>query len=110
MQGLYEKKLVTYPRTDSRYITPSEFSYLAEQVSDYQQLIGHPFPVASLAPKKRYVDSSKVQEHYAIIPTKKIPSQAVLAGFRVLNGTYTKKLFVRHSRCFIRIICIRKRK
>ncbi|MEI4769078.1 DNA topoisomerase 3 [Psychrobacillus sp. FJAT-51614] len=80
MQGLYEKKLVTYPRTDSRYITPSEFSYLSSKVSDYQQLIGHPFPVTSLAPKKRYVDSSKVQEHYAIIPTKKIPSQSVLAG------------------------------
>ncbi|MFJ7933914.1 DNA topoisomerase III [Sporosarcina sp. NPDC096371] len=78
MQGLYEKKIVTYPRTDSRYITPSEFTYLADQVGDYQQLIGHPFPVESLAPKKRYVDSSKVQEHYAIIPTKKIPSQAVL--------------------------------
>ncbi|QFF97764.1 type IA DNA topoisomerase [Psychrobacillus glaciei] len=79
MQVLYEKKLVTYPRTDSRYITPSEFSYLAAQVTDYQQLIGHSFPVSSLSPKKRYVDSSKVQEHYAIIPTKKIPSQTVLA-------------------------------
>lgn len=78
MQGLYEKKLVTYPRTDARHITPNEFAYLKDQVGDYQQLIGHPFPVASLAPKKRYVDSSKVQEHYAIIPTKKIPSQAVL--------------------------------
>ena len=80
MQGLYEKKLVTYPRTDARHITPNEFSYLAAQVNDYQQLIGHSFPVTSLAPKKRYVDSSKVQEHYAIIPTKKIPSQAVLTG------------------------------
>lgn len=80
MQSLYEKKLVTYPRTDSRYITPAEFSYLAGQVADYQQLIGHSFPVASLTPKKRYVDSSKVQEHHAIIPTKKLPSQAKLAG------------------------------
>ncbi|WP_419960879.1 DNA topoisomerase 3 [Psychrobacillus sp. BM2] len=80
MQGLYEKKLVTYPRTDSRYITPSEFSYIAGQVSEYQQLIECPFPVASLSPKKRYVDNSKVQEHHAIIPTKKLPSQAKLAG------------------------------
>lgn len=79
MQVLYEKKLVTYPRTDSRYITPSEFSYLAAQVADYQQLIGQSFPISSLSPKKRYVDSSKVQEHYAIIPTKKIPSQAAIA-------------------------------
>jgi DNA topoisomerase-3 len=79
MQVLYEKKLVTYPRTDSRHITPSEFSYLTAQVTEYQQLIGQSFPISSLSPKKRYVDSSKVQEHYAIIPTKKIPSQAVIA-------------------------------
>ncbi|TQR20377.1 type IA DNA topoisomerase [Psychrobacillus vulpis] len=85
MQVLYEKKLVTYPRTDSRYITPSEFSYLAAQVTDYQQLIGHSFSVASLSPKKRYVDSSKVQEHYAIIPTKKIPSQSVLSRLSIME-------------------------
>ncbi|WP_432363057.1 DNA topoisomerase 3 [Sporosarcina sp. UB5] len=85
MQNLYEKKLVTYPRTDARHITPNEFAYLKDQVGDYQQLIGHPFPVASLAPKKRYVDSSKVQEHYAIIPTKKIPTQAVLGRLSPLE-------------------------
>ncbi|MBD7985696.1 DNA topoisomerase 3 [Sporosarcina sp. Sa2YVA2] len=85
MQGLYEKKLVTYPRTDARHITPNEFAYLKDQVGDYQQLINHPFPVASLAPKKRYVDSSKVQEHYAIIPTKKIPTQAVLGRLSTLE-------------------------
>ena len=85
MQGLYEKKLVTYPRTDARHITPNEFAYLKDQVGDYQQLIAHPFPVASLAPKKRYVDSSKVQEHYAIIPTKKVPTQAVLGRMSPLE-------------------------
>ncbi|MEK3973571.1 type IA DNA topoisomerase [Psychrobacillus sp. FSL K6-1267] len=79
MQGLYEKKLVTYPRTDSRHITPNEFAYIVGQVEDYQRLINQPFPIASRSPKKRYVDSSKVQEHYAIIPTKKIPSPSVLA-------------------------------
>lgn len=79
MQGLYEKKLVTYPRTDSRHITPNEFAYIVGQVEEYQKLINKPFPIASRSPKKRYVDSSKVQEHYAIIPTKKIPSQSVLA-------------------------------
>ena len=110
MQGLYEKKLVTYPRTDSRYITPSEFTYLAGQVTEYQQLIGHTFPVASLAPKKRYVDSSKVQEHYAIIPTKKIPSQGVLAGSRPSSATYMKKLSAQHLLCSIPIICTPKRK
>ncbi|QTD40288.1 type IA DNA topoisomerase [Sporosarcina sp. Te-1] len=85
MQGLYEKKLVTYPRTDTRHITPNEFAYLKDQVGAYQQLINEPFPVASLSPKKRYVDSSKVQEHYAIIPTKKVPTQAVLGRLSPLE-------------------------
>lgn len=79
MQNLYEKKLVTYPRTDSRHITTSEFSYLVNQVEDYQQLIQQPFPIQSRQPKKRYVDNAKVKEHYAIIPTKKVPTDAALA-------------------------------
>ncbi|GKW45701.1 type IA DNA topoisomerase [Planococcus sp. NCCP-2050] len=80
MQGLYEKKLVSYPRTDAQHITPAEFSYLANQVEAYQKLIGAEFPVASRSPKKRFVDSAKVQEHYAIIPTKSIPTARKLEG------------------------------
>lgn len=80
MQGLYEKKLVSYPRTDAQHITPGEFSYLAGQVEKYQKLIGTEFPIASKAPKKRFVDSAKVQEHYAIIPTKSIPTARKLDG------------------------------
>ncbi|WP_153723517.1 type IA DNA topoisomerase [Sporosarcina cascadiensis] len=85
MQTLYEKKLVSYPRTDTRHITPSEFNYLAASVEKYQELIGHSFEIASRTPKKRYVDSSKVQEHYAIIPTKKLPTPAALAKLSPLE-------------------------
>ncbi len=80
MQGLYEKKLVSYPRTDTQHITPAEFGYLAGQVESYQKLIGAEFPIASKTPKKRFVDSAKVQEHYAIIPTKSIPTARKLEG------------------------------
>ena len=80
VQGLYEKKLVSYPRTDSQHITPGEFNYLAEQVERYQQLIGAEFAIASKSSKKRFVDSSKVQEHYAIIPTKTVPTARKLDG------------------------------
>lgn len=85
MQVLYEKKLVSYPRTDSRHITPNEFAYLAKQVESYQELIGHAFPVKSLTPKKRYVDNAKVVEHHALIPTKKLPSQAELAKLSTME-------------------------
>lgn len=85
MQGLYEKKLVTYPRTDCRHITPNEFGYLVKNVKGYQALIGHVFPITSTTPKKRYVDSSKVQEHHALVPTKKVPSQAELARLSTME-------------------------
>lgn len=75
-QALYEKKLITYPRTDSRHITPNEYSYLKDKVSGFQQLSELTFPIQEPQPLKRYVDATKVQEHYAIIPTKTVPTAA----------------------------------
>lgn len=77
MQSLYEKKLLSYPRTDCNYITTSEFDYLAERVTDYMKIINKEFK-ANKEPKKRYVDNSKVEEHYAIITTKNVPSESDL--------------------------------
>lgn len=80
VQELYDSplKLLTYPRTSTEHITEHEFEYLKKNLKPYQNLIGNTFEPLSLQPNKRYVDSSKVQEHYAIIPTKNIPSQEVL--------------------------------
>jgi DNA topoisomerase-3 len=82
VQKLYDNplKLVTYPRTDTPYITESEFGYLKERLKDYQSITGDHFEPYTLESQKRFVDSEKVQEHYAIIPTKKNPSQAILNG------------------------------
>lgn len=77
MQSLYEKKIVSYPRTDCNYITESEFQYLINNIEVYQSLINVSFN-PNKEPNKRYVDSSKVQEHYAIIPTKKSPSESTI--------------------------------
>lgn len=96
VQGLYEKKLVTYPRTDTQFITDNEFAYLADNVDRYQQIAGVSFPIASKRPNKRYVDNSKVMEHYAIVPTKSLPTERKLQGlsneernlyFEILNTT-----------------------
>jgi DNA topoisomerase-3 len=75
MQRLYEShKLVTYPRTDSRYITDDIVPTLKERLKSIA--IG---PYASLASDvlrnritvtKRFVDNSKVTDHHAIIPTE----------------------------------------
>ncbi len=80
VQSLYEKKLVSYPRSDCQWITEAEFDYLVKQVPSYQRIIGQAFEVVNNRPQKRYVDSSKVEEHYAIIPTKSIPSEQKIVG------------------------------
>ncbi|MCM3316339.1 DNA topoisomerase III [Rummeliibacillus stabekisii] len=79
-QSLYEKKLISYPRSDCQYITDAEFNYLSGGLSGYQQLIGQQFKATHTKPQRRYVDGSKVEEHYAIIPTKTIPTSAKLNG------------------------------
>ena len=79
MQSLYESKLVTYPRTDCNFITDSEFSYLTDNVVQLQVLMNESF-TADTTVKKRYVDNSKVQEHFAIVPTKTVPDATKLAS------------------------------
>ncbi|WP_082174577.1 DNA topoisomerase [Bacillus sp. FJAT-27231] len=69
VQGLYEKKLLSYPRTDCHFITEAEFNYLSANINHYQSLLN--FEIAYKDARKGYVEPSKVQEHYAIIPTKK---------------------------------------
>ena len=73
VQGLYDKKILSYPRTDCNHITENEFNYLVKKVSDYQSLLNVSFQPQT-GQKKRYVDNSKVEEHYAIIPTRTLPN------------------------------------
>lgn len=78
-QGLYEKKLITYPRTDTHYITENEFAYLKERLTSYQACMNVEFAVAYPDPQKRFVDGQKVQEHYALIPTKQVTNLSKLS-------------------------------
>lgn len=79
IQELYEAKLVTYPRTDCNYITEAEFEYLKNNLNGYQSILGVNFQPLSLTANKRYVDNKKVQEHYAIVLTKNVPSKETIA-------------------------------
>ncbi|TFD98157.1 type IA DNA topoisomerase [Jeotgalibacillus sp. R-1-5s-1] len=72
VQDLYEKKLVSYPRTDCPFITRNEFNYLAAQVEKMKESVGASFDVKHPRPRPKYVQDQKVQEHYAIIPTRKL--------------------------------------
>lgn len=80
VQELYDSplKLVSYPRTDCKYITTSEYDYLRDNFESYKSIMGVNFEGANLTPNSRYVNNTKVQEHYALIPTKVIPTKKTL--------------------------------
>lgn len=77
VQGLYEAKLLTYPRTDTPFITDNEFAYLKAHLHDYMGFLSLEVQETQTEARKRYVNTEKVQEHHAIIPTKKVASQTV---------------------------------
>jgi len=61
-QSLYDKKVLSYPRTDSHLITDSEFAYIKNNLSNYQECIGVRVDVVYPDAQKRHVDGSKVAE------------------------------------------------
>ena len=66
-QSLYEKKITTYPRTGSRYISEDVF----EEVPALLHKIGKPL---SNPLNRHSVDNAKITDHHAIIPTGETPS------------------------------------
>ena len=66
-QSLYEKKITTYPRTGSRYISEDVF----EEVPVLLHKIGKPL---SNPLNRHSVDNAKITDHHAIIPTGETPS------------------------------------
>ena len=74
-QGLYEKKLLTYPRTDSQYLTDDMLPTVESLVSGLWGLV----PFASglnISPQfDRILNSKKVSDHHAIIPTAEFVKQ-----------------------------------
>ena len=105
-QSLYEKKLVTYPRTDSQYLT-EDMEQTAETVA---RLVCEVFGFSSVYAKepdvKRVMDNKKVSDHHAIIPTMEaghIPLSELskgerdilaLVAARLLCATAQKHLFM----------------
>ena len=71
-QSLYEKKLTTYPRTDSCYIADEDEEMLEELAEELERFLGiTPEDVDDLIPRtRRTVNREKVTDHHAILPTR----------------------------------------
>lgn len=75
MQALYERhKVLTYPRTDSRYLTKDMTATLADRVKASAKgdltNIGREILRKGIKEKKSFVNDQKVSDHHAIIPTE----------------------------------------
>ena len=71
IQGLYEKKLTTYPRVDTQFLSDDIYPKCAATLNGlrgYEALVA-PLQGKPLKKTKRVFDSTKVTDHHAIIPT-----------------------------------------
>ena len=66
-QSLYEKKITTYPRTGSRYISEDVFEEIPALLRKIGKTLSNPL-------NRHSVDNAKVTDHHAIIPTGETPS------------------------------------
>ena len=67
-QSLYEKKITTYPRTGSRYISEDVFEEIPALLRKIGKTLSNPL-------NRHSVDNAKVTDHHAIIPTGETPSE-----------------------------------
>ena len=74
-QQLYEKKLLTYPRTDSQYLTEDMGRTAQHLVSDLLGLLLFAQGLALTPDVDRVLNSKKVSDHHAIIPTAEFVKQ-----------------------------------
>jgi DNA topoisomerase-3 len=90
-QALYERyKLLTYPRTDSKFLPEDYIDEVKNTITEYKKgtpnaafpaewnkFAGHILSNNLITPTKRIFDNKKVSDHFAIIPTGKLPGAAV---------------------------------
>ena len=78
IQSLYEKKVTTYPRVDTTYLSDDIYPKVRPTLtgirSNYDKLITPLLALPSLPKSKRVFDNSKVTDHHAIIPTGVAPN------------------------------------
>ncbi len=85
MQRLYENhKILTYPRTDSRYITTDIVATLPERLRAISigayRVAATNILKGKITPSKSFVDNSRVSDHHAIIPTEQSPNMSNLSS------------------------------
>ncbi|WP_176551078.1 type IA DNA topoisomerase [Bacillus sp. AFS040349] len=100
-QGLYQRSLISYPRSQPRHVTPEEaklFPTILENLSktpEYAALL--PAPIKDISGDKRFVDASKTDDHYAIILTEEsVDLSSLSKAEKVIYDMIAKSMIAAH--------------
>lgn len=77
-QSLYEKKVMSYPRTGSRYISEDVFEEMPERIAlleRYPRFAGYAAGLNGATLNRRSVNDGKVTDHHALIVTENLPGE-----------------------------------
>ena len=101
VQSLYEKKLTTYPRVDTKFLSDDVYTKCPQilmGLRDYQHLIT-PLHGRPLLKSKKVFDNKKVTDHHAIIPTGVVPQALTDNEKKVYDLIVRRFIAVFHPDC-----------
>lgn len=101
-QSLYERKLITYPRTDSRYLSSDVKKDVPAILRRLQSIKADEIAklnLDDLSFTRRIVNDKKVGDHHAVIPTGSIPGQLPQPQQRVFDAVVTRMIAAFYPPC-----------
>jgi len=101
-QQLYEAKVTTYPRTDSRFLPSdmrSEIPRILSQLTPLKPEAVRALDLERLRYSARIINDKKVSDHHAIIPTGKLPTGLTGAAAKVFDAVATQFIAAFHPYC-----------
>ncbi|MGL4818696.1 MAG: DNA topoisomerase, partial [Bacilli bacterium] len=101
-QRMYVKGWISYPRSDSQYITEAEARELEQVLKKIGQIDAYaphfPLAIRNLVRNKRYTNEKKVTDHYAIIPTMAVPNLSSMSiDERNVYDLIVRRVIAAHS-------------
>jgi DNA topoisomerase-3 len=93
IQSLYEKKLTTYPRVDTTYLSNDIYPKIGgilKGLTQYQELVT-PLLQSKIRKSKKVFDDKKVTDHHAIIPTGITASESLSRNEKLIYDTITRR-------------------
>ena len=101
-QSLYEKKVLSYPRTGSRYLSDDVFDEIPDRIAlleRYPAFAAHAAALKGASLNRRSVDAGKVTDHHALIITECLPGELSADERTVYDMVATRLLEAFSARC-----------